>query len=94
MNSESTLKVYDILGYKVKLLDNQSNDDGEKAVELLRNELKLIEGKQGSVTEKILVAALKIAADRIKLQEFFNKELNKLDDLLLQVEDVSGCPKN
>lgn len=93
MNSESSLKIYDILGYKVKLLDSNFNYQGDKAVELLRQELKEIEGKQGSVTEKILVVALKIAADRIKLQEFFNQELDKLDDLLLQVEEVKDQPQ-
>jgi hypothetical protein len=83
MNSESNLKEYDILGYKVRLLSQEQFSDGERAVALLRKELADLDKKPGSVTEKILVAALKIAADQVKLQEFFTNELDQLDSLLV-----------
>lgn len=82
MNSEVDLKEYDILGYKVKLCSQEQVSEGERAVALLKKELDGLDKKPGTVTEKILVAALKIAADRVRLQDFFEKELNQLDILV------------
>lgn len=82
MNSEANLKEYDILGYKVKLCSQDKISEGERAVALLRNELDELKEKPGTVTEKILVAALKISADRVRLQDFFENELDQLDILV------------
>ena len=82
MSSEVNLKEYDILGYKVKLCSLEQLADGERAVALLKKELEGLDKTPGTVTEKILVAALKIAADRVRLQNFFEKELDQLDILV------------
>jgi len=82
MSSEAHLKEYDILGYKVRLCSQDQLSEGERAVALLRKELDALDNKPGTVAEKILVAALKIAADRVRLQDFFDKELDQLDSLV------------
>ncbi len=82
MSSEAHLKEYDILGYKVRLCSLDQLAEGESAVALLKKELEGLDKNPGTVTEKILVAALKIAADRVRLQSFFEKELDQLDILI------------
>jgi hypothetical protein len=90
MSSEVSLKEYDILGYKVKLCSLDQLAEGERAVALLKKELEVLEKTPGTVTEKILVAALKIAADRVRLQNYFEKELDQLDILVKDSSDLTN----
>ena len=89
MNSGLSLKEYDILGYKVKLCSEDQLSEGERAVALLRKELEVLDKKPGTAAEKLLVAALKIAADRVRLQNYFEKELEQLDILVNDEIDSS-----
>ena len=90
MSSEVGLKEYDILGYKVKLCSLDQIAEGERAVALLKKELEVLEKTSGTVTEKLLVAALKIAADRVRLQSFFEKELDTLDIMVRDSTELAN----
>jgi cell division protein ZapA (FtsZ GTPase activity inhibitor) len=83
MVQDNSSEAYNILGYQIKLTSDESDREAAiKAVELIKKEISLIKsGQKISADQQILLAALKIAADRIKLQEFVSQQLDKFDKL-------------
>ncbi len=68
----NTSKEFDILSHKVRLRDNESSTtDAQKVVDLLNKEITAISSMNSRLepNKKILLAALKIAGDHVRLKD-------------------------
>ena len=89
-------KEFEILGNKVKLSQNaEQKVDPEYVVALVRDEVLHIKEANSTLSNEraFMLAALKLAADKLTLEEDFKKDINQLQssaaDALHLIEEVS-----
>ncbi len=97
MNSLREIKEFDVLGYKIKLKPDESNDDVAPAtiVDYIMREADsmLLVQPQLDKGQAAILVALKIASEKLKLEKEFCDNVEKMrstaSDALQFIEEVS-----
>lgn len=75
-----SVKIFDILGYKIKLRDDAGNVDAERIIKHLEDELNNIpDSAVSGPNEKIILVALKLVADKIGVQQRLFQKLQEIE---------------
>lgn len=96
MDSNYNAKEYDILGYKVKLQGNANEViSPEEVVRYVRSQASTFRDRMPNLSagEAILLVALKLAQDKMELENEYRKEIDQFranaDDVLKYIDEVS-----
>ncbi|MCY4643119.1 MAG: hypothetical protein OXB88_00720 [Bacteriovoracales bacterium] len=81
---------YDILGYRVKLKPNAMDDvEPSRCVNLVLDEVAKIKSQSNVPTnEAVLLTALKLAVEKIRLEEGMKKDMGQLQSCAVDALDL------
>ena len=90
-NKEKEYREFEILGHKVRFRpENGSLVTAENVIKLIQNEVLDVDKKIGSsrASDKFLLVALKLANERLTMEQELRQSLNKLEDKLNETQII------